>query len=216
MYRRLPRIRSAQPLCATAWQSLMGQNSEADIQSETLIPNYTFFFLILPGCISVGTSLCLEDLAGTGIGKLLYVCAPKRLLQTESAPLPLSRACAPALDHCGGLNFFTHRMHCWLKCVFLLSKIPNPFLQNFFPPSCSQPVLTLADEYRWRSQNCLGWKRPLKDFKGLLVCPPCQEQRYSTRPDCSEFCPIWSWIFPGMGHLPILWETWASASPPPL
>jgi len=37
----------------------------------------------------------------------------------------------------------------------------------------------------------------------------------STRPGCSEPCPTWPWMFPGMGHLPPLWATRSSVSPPP-
>lgn len=76
------------------------------------------------------------------------LCAPKPLFQTENAPLSLSRACTPALDHRGEimLTFFTPQMHCWLMCILLLSKIPSPFLQNFFPYSMSLVLQTSADK----------------------------------------------------------------------
>ena len=52
-------------------------------------------------------------------------------------------------------------------------------------------------------------------FKGRLVQPPLQwVGTSSTRSGCSEPRPTWPWMFPGMGHLPPLWATWSSVSPP--
>lgn len=109
------------------------------------------FCLILLACITVGTSFCLDDLAGTG--KLLYL-PPNHFSRLKMPPcLSVGPVLQPQTIVHGGIRLmsFTPRVHCWLMCISLLSKIPSPFLQIFFPPSWSTACPSPCRKCRLRS-----------------------------------------------------------------
>ena len=62
-------------------------------------------------------------------------------------------------------------------------------------------------------QHITEWFGLEGTFKGHLVQPPFNEQGHL---QLEQVSPTWPWMFPGMGHLPPLWATCASVSPPPI
>ena len=113
--------------------------------------------------------------------------ATRRVLQQRSAGTRSLGGCSRMVTNCSSPERGMWTGAQW--CRFLLQALWNVPVQG-------------------HEKNGLGWKGPLKVLLWAGIS--------FARPGCSEPCPTWPWMFPGMGYLPSPWETCSSVSPPSL
>lgn len=164
----------------------MGIDSEAGVRYETLVSNYTFF-----ASFSRYTSLLEPHFVWMTwqVQESCFIC-PQTTSPDCKCPPPLSRTCAPAPDHCAWRDkvdvlyspsaLLTH-VH------FTAFQDTKSFSADFFP---TQLVHSLSFPLQKVQMKVIEWFGLEETIKGLLVQPPCHQQRSSTRSDCSDCCPV--------------------------